>query len=133
MPLHLLDTNILSDLIRRPAGPAAQRIMAMPPADLCTSIIVAAELRYGAERRGSVRLTNTIETILLRLSIRAFDAPADTHYAAIRTMLEREGKPIGQNDLLIAAQCLAIDAVLVTDNESEFRRVAGLKVENWLR
>lgn len=133
MPLYLLDTNIISDLVRNPQGAAAGRVMACPPADLCTSIIVAAELRYGVLRRGSARLTEAVEAVLARLSIRALEPPADARYAAIRQALEQTGNLIGQNDMLIAAHSLALGAVLVTDNSREFERVPGLRLENWLR
>lgn len=133
MALYLLDTNIISDLVRKPQGAAAMRVMACQPAELCTSSIVAAELRYGLLWRGSARLTEAVEAVLARLSIRALEAPADTHYAAIRHALELGGNLIGQNDMLIAAHALALEAVLVTDNSREFERVAGLRVENWVR
>jgi tRNA(fMet)-specific endonuclease VapC len=132
MPLYLLDTNIISDLVRNPQGAAAQHVMACQPAELCTSIIVAAELRYGILRRGSPRLTDAVEAVLARLSIRALEPPVDMHYAAIRHSLEQSGSPIGQNDMLIAAHALSLDAVLVSDNEREFARVLGLRLENWV-
>jgi tRNA(fMet)-specific endonuclease VapC len=133
MPLYLLDTSIISDLVRNPQSVAAQRVMVCQPTDLCTSIIVAAELRYGVLRRGSPRLTEAVEAVLARLSIRALETPADAHYAVIRRALEQTGSLIGQNDMLIAAHALALDAELVTDNSREFERVAGLRVENWVR
>lgn len=133
MPLFLLDTNIVSDLVRNPQGAAAKRVVACRPAELCTSIIVAAELRYGVLRRGSERLSAAVEAVLSRLSIRALEPPVDARYAVIRHSLEQSGSPIGQNDMLIAAQALALDAVLVSDNEREFRRITGLRLENWLR
>ncbi len=133
MPLYLLDTNIISDLVRNPQGMAAKRVMACQPAELCTSIIIAAELRFGVLRRNSPRLTEAVEAVLARLSIRALEPPADAHYAEIRHGLEQTGSLIGQNDMLIAAHALALEAVLVTDNAREFGRVAGLQVENWVR
>jgi tRNA(fMet)-specific endonuclease VapC len=129
----LLDTNILSDLVRNPQGRVAARIADVGDSAVCTSIVVAAELRYGAAKRGSERLTNQVERILAVIDIQPFDAPADAVYAQIRTDLERAGSPIGGNDLLIAAHALATDCVVVTDNEREFARVRDLKVENWIR
>lgn len=71
--------------------------------------------------------------MLFGLSVRSWDAPADHVYGRIRADLQRRGQPIGSNDLLIAAHALALDCILVTDNEREFSRVPGLRVENWLR
>jgi len=129
----LLDTNIVSQLIRDPHGQITQRIAEVGEDQVCTSIIVAAELRYGAARKGSDRLSAQLEAVLGVISVIPFDAPADVVYGDIRATLERAGKLIGANDLLIAAQALALGLVLVTDNEREFCRVSGLAVENWLR
>jgi tRNA(fMet)-specific endonuclease VapC len=130
---YLLDTNILSDLVRHPQGFVAARIAAEGASAVCTSIIVAAELRFGAAKRGSQRLSAQVETILSAIAIEAFDAPADAAYARLRVQLEAAGAPIGANDMLIAAHALALDCAVVTDNEDEFRRVRGLNVQNWLR
>jgi tRNA(fMet)-specific endonuclease VapC len=130
---YLLDTNILSDLIRNPQGRITERIAEVGETAVCTSIIVAAELRFGAAKRDSERLTIQLERILSAIDIQPFDAPADTAYARLRAQLEQAGSPIGGNDMLIAAHALATDCTVVTDNEREFTRVAGLLVENWLR
>lgn len=130
---YLLDTNILSDLIRHPKGSVAARIAQLDGDAICTSIIVAAELRYGAVKKGSPKLTHQLELVLSRLEVLPWEAPADEAYARLRATLERTGQLIGPNDLLIAAQCLNLGLTLVTDNEREFRRVEGLTVENWLR
>ncbi len=127
----LLDTNVVSDVARFPQGPVAARIAAVGEAQVCTSIVVAAELRYGAARKGSERLIRRIDVILSGLDVLPFDAPADLHYAELRTHLERHGTPIGPNDMLIAAQALASDLTVVTANGAEFRRVPGLLVEDW--
>ncbi len=132
MTRYLLDTNILSDLIRNPQGKAAKRIAKVGEDNVCTSIIVAAELRYGCARSGSRRLIEAVEELLSEIDILPFDVPADAAYGMIRTALEASGKPIGGNDLLIAAHAQAIAAIIVTANEGEFKRVRGLKVENWL-
>jgi len=129
----LLDTNILSDLIRNPQGRVTARIRAVGETRVCTSIIVAAELRCGAAKKGSARLTTQLESILSVIEILAFDAPADAVYGRIRTSLERLGQPIGGNDLLLAAHAIACGHTLVTDNEREFARVDDLEWENWLR
>jgi tRNA(fMet)-specific endonuclease VapC len=129
----LLDTNILSDLVRNPQGRIAARIAEVGDKAVCTSIIVAAELRFGAAKRGSERLTIQLERILSAIDIPPFDAPADAAYARLRAQLEAAGSPIGGNDVLIAAHALATNCAVVTDNETEFARVSGLQVENWLR
>jgi tRNA(fMet)-specific endonuclease VapC len=129
----LLDTNVLSDLVRNPQGRVATRIAEVGDAAIFTSIIVAAELRFGAAKKGSERLTNQLERILSAIDIQPFDAPADAAYAQLRVQLEAAGPPIGGNDMLIAAQALASGCALVTDNEREFVRIRGLQVENWLR
>ncbi|MBM3560585.1 MAG: type II toxin-antitoxin system VapC family toxin [Alphaproteobacteria bacterium] len=130
---YLLDTNILSDLVRQPRGAVAQRIAAIGETDVCTSIVVAAELRYGAARRNSTRLTAQVEAILARLDVLPFEVPADATYGALRAALERAGTPVGANDLLIAAQALTLGHTLVTDNEHEFARIDRLMRANWLR
>lgn len=133
---YLLDTNILSDLLKNPQGKAAQKISSLPPDErdlLATSIIVAAELRYGVAKRGSSLLAGRVNQLLDAIEILPLEPKADQHYGRIRSQLEKTGTPIGGNDLLIAAQALATDAVLVTDNVREFKRVKGLRVENWLR
>jgi tRNA(fMet)-specific endonuclease VapC len=130
---YLLDTNIVSDLIRAPQGRAASRIREVTEALVRTSIIVAAELRFGARKLGSPRLTERLEAVLGVLEIVPFAAPADAVYGQIRARLEQAGTPIGGNDLLIAAHALALGDTVVTDNEREFGRVEGLRVENWLR
>lgn len=128
---YMLDTNIVSELIRNPAGLAAQRARAAGDA-VCVSIIVAAELRYGCARKGSPRLLRRVEEFLAQVPVLPFDVPADGEYGGLRAELEAAGRPIGSNDLLIAAHAGALGATVVTANVSEFRRVRGLNVENWL-
>ena len=129
---YLLDTNIVSDLVRNPHGRITQRIRKVGEAQVCTSIIVAAELHYGSAKKGSPRLAAQLDAVLGVLEILPFDAPADRTYGALRARLEQTGKLIAANDLLIAAQAIALGHVLVTDNEREFARVDGLRYENWL-
>jgi len=95
------------------------------------SIIVAVELCYGAARRRSARLTGQLETVLAALETLPLAEPADANYAAIRSELERMGRTVGHNDLLIAAHARALDLTLVTRNVREFERVPGLAVEDW--
>jgi tRNA(fMet)-specific endonuclease VapC len=96
-------------------------------------VVAAAELRFGAAKRRSSRLTTQLELILDQLTVAAFEPPADRVYADLRAGLETAGTPIGANDLWIAAQALHDQSVLVTDNVREFSRVPGLRFENWLR
>ena len=130
---YLLDTNIVSDLVRNPQGKVAQRVRKVGEAQVCTSIIAAAELRYGAAKKGSPRLSAQLEAVLGALEVLPFETPADAAYGLLRTRLEQIGTPIGANDLLIAAHALALGYTIVSDNEKEFARVEGLRLENWLR
>ncbi len=135
---YLLDTNIVSDLVRNPQGKVARHVRTVGEKHVCTSIIVAAELRYGADKKGSPRLSSQLDAVLGALEVLPFETPADTSYGLLRTRLEKRGTPIGandllNNDLLIAAQALTLGYVIVTDNEREFSRVKGLRLQNWLR
>ena len=128
---YMLDTNVVSNLVRRPNSEVAQRVVALAPGSFAISIIVVAELRYGAERRGSARLTKQLGAVLSVIEVLPLKEPADRLYGVIRSELERIGRPIGHNDLLIAAHARAASAILVTNNVREFTRVPGLTVENW--
>ncbi|CDO38804.1 type II toxin-antitoxin system VapC family toxin [Novosphingobium sp. KN65.2] len=128
----MLDTNIISDIIRNPFGLAASRVEEIGPKEICTSIIVAAELRYGCAKKGSAKLLSMVESLLDTIPVLPWDVPADGQYGGIRAELEAAGQIIGANDLLIAAHACSLDLILVTDNTREFDRVRGLKVENWL-
>jgi tRNA(fMet)-specific endonuclease VapC len=131
--LYLLDTNILSHLVRQPQGPVADHIADVGEANVLTSVIVACELRYGAAKRGSRKLTRQVEAVLSAMTIRPLESDIERVYASIRVALERKGTPIGAHDMLIAAHARAIDAVCVTDNVAELKRVPALKIENWLK
>jgi tRNA(fMet)-specific endonuclease VapC len=129
---HMLDANIISDLVRNPQGKAARRIGRVGEANVCTSVIVAAELHYGCAKSGSRTLRKAVEALLGEISVLPFEAPANAEYGAIRAQLESAGIPIGSNNLLIAAHARATESIIVTANGDEFKRVRGLKVENWL-
>ena len=118
--------------MRHPAGRIANRI-AQTEQRVCTSIIVIAELKCGIAKAGSPRLAIQLAAILGGIDVLPFETPADVAYAELRTRLERAGRPIGGNDMLIAAHALALDLTLVTANEREFSRVPDLRIENWLR
>ncbi len=125
---YLLDTNIISDVIHNPDGPAAHRIEEIGPKEIFTSIIVAAELRYGCAKKGSSKLLAKVEAILETIPVLPLDIPADAEYGRIRAELEVAGRrPIGMNDLLIAAHAYALGLTLVTNNMREFSRIRGLK------
>ncbi len=128
----MLDTNIVSDLVRYPQGKVFERIAKVGSDAVCISIFTAAELRYGCAKKASIRLTAQVEAILDGLDILPFDVPGDAHYGRIRSALEAAGTPIGPNDLLIATHADTVGATLVTANVREFARVATLRVENWL-
>ena len=131
--LFLLDTNSISDLVRHPKGRVAHHLARHGMGNVCTSIIVAAELRYGAAKSPSLRIAQRVQEVLATLPISDLAAPVDEVYGALRADLERSGQLIGQNDLFIAAHALALDATLVTANEREFSRVPRLRIENWRR
>ena len=99
---------------------------------VCTSIIVAAELRFGAVRKGSPRLSALVEGLLARTTVLPLESPADRVYAGLRARLAAAGRPIGGNDLLIAAHALTLGCTLVTANMREFVRIDALPLENWL-
>jgi|SRR5580704_16925303 len=130
---YLLDANVVSALMHEPVGRLAQRIARAGEGNVFTSVIVAAELAYGGVKKPSARLSAALATVFRELDIKPLEMEAVRHYARLRQQLELAGTPIGGNDMLIAAHALALDAVLVTNNEREFGRVSGLRMENWLR
>lgn len=129
---YMLDTNIVSELVRRPQGLVTDRIAKEGEESVCTSIVVAAELRFGAKKKGSARLARQLEAVLSAIPVLPLEKPADEQYARLRHALEKAGTPIGPNDMLIAAHALSQNLAIVTANRREFSRVAGLAVENWL-
>ena len=131
--LYVLGTNIVSDLVRIPNGVVAGHVAEVGEDQVCTRMIFAAELRYRAAKKNSVRLTAQQETVFSAIEIIPFDESTDAAYVQIRTAIEDTGMPIGANDLLNAAHDLALDYVLVADNQRECSRVPGLACENRLR
>ena len=129
---YLLDTNIISHLIRNPSGPVFDRLKSILPATACTSIIVSAEIRFGLCKGVSKKLQNQAEKVLEVMDILPLEKPVDLHYGEIRAFLNQVEKPIGGNDQFIAAHALALGLTLVTANVGEFLRIPGLRVENWL-
>ena len=136
MPAYLLDSNTLSDIFKNPGGRTArehQRVTNDPENEVLVSIITACELRYGVAKKQSKRLAERIEELVAGVRVISLGVGADIAYAEIRADLEKRGQLIGPNDMLIAAHALALDAILVTDNVREFKRVKGLRIENWQR
>lgn len=133
MPVRaLLDTNVVSEIMRNPSGSARHRLDDFGSDDVAISIITLCELRFGAEWSDSAKYRRQNELLLLSMPVLLLDRPVDEHYGRIRAELARAGRPIGPNDLLIAAHALALDVMLVTGNVREFSRVSGLRVESWL-
>ena len=130
---YLLDTNIVSDLVRRQhTSPVRRRIQQVGQSAVCTSIIVAGELRYGVSKGGSAELRRRVPEILQSLTVLPIEEPVDTVYAELRARLEGAGQRLDGNDLLIAAQALALGHTLVTADRG-FDRIAELPCENWLQ
>lgn len=130
---YLLDTDVLSALLRSQDGLIARRIARVGVDNICTSIVVAGELRFGALKRGSRTLASRLNDLLETLEVLPLEDHVDEIYGGIRNTLERSGNLIGANDMWIAAHAVAINATVVTGNMQEFSRVPGLKVENWLQ
>jgi tRNA(fMet)-specific endonuclease VapC len=130
--MFLLDTNIISDLMRRPDGVVARRLATMTTSSVVLCPVVVCEIAAGLARVQSPRLEAAWSLIRSCWEVVPMGGEVAPAYASVRRALEASGMPIGPNDLLIAAHALALEAVVVTDNVREFSRVAGLRVENWL-
>jgi len=129
---YLLDTNILSNLIRHPDGDVRRKIAVAGEGAICTSIVVACELRFGTQKKGSRLLSAKVDQLLAHIEVLPLDLDCDIHYGMLRMQLEKSGTPIGPNDMLIAAHARSLGLTLVTDNLREFQRIEGLLAENWL-
>ncbi len=128
----LLDTNVCVDYLNGRYPSVTERLQRSNPEHLRVSSIAVAELRYGADKSADPAGNHErLDVLLDELESLAFDAEAASHYGRVRSSLERRGKVIGPNDLLIAAHALSLGVVLVTDNTREFEQVAGLRLENW--
>ena len=130
-PLYMLDTDSVSFALRG-HGRVGARIVEHRPSELCISSITLAELRYGASRRSSARLHESIDAFILNVAVLPFDETCAGHFGALANELATLGTPIGDFDVLIAAHAVAVEATLVTNNVKHFNRVRGLSVENWL-
>jgi tRNA(fMet)-specific endonuclease VapC len=129
----LLDTNVLSNLIRDPRGPVAMRLTTVGDAQVFTNVVVASELRFGARKKGSPVLMDRVDQLLASIEVVSLEIGVDRTYADIRHALESSGQMIGANDLFIAAHALEQEATLVTDNVAEFQRVPKLQIDDWVR
>jgi tRNA(fMet)-specific endonuclease VapC len=134
--IYLLDTNIISHMMREPAGRATQKFAAVAAMDLTqgvvTSTVVLCELQFGLQRRPNLRLSAALDRILTGVEVLSLDIDVVPRYAQLRAVLEENGTPIGPNDTLIAAHALSLGATLVSA-DVEFARIPGLQVENWLQ
>ena len=130
-PEYMLDTDTVSWALRG-QGNVAVRLLAYRPSQLCISAITLAELRFGADAKGSRRLHGLIDTFIATVSVVPVDATAADRFGRVATALSKRGEPIGTFDTLIAAHALALGVTLVTNNAKHFRRVAGLKTDNWV-
>ena len=129
---YLLDTNVCADFLNQRYPTVVERLTRASPEDLCISSVVVAELRYGADRSArKAQNHEKLDVFISEIQCLDFDLAAARAFGRIRTALEADGAVIGPYDMMIAAHALSLRLVLVTDNEGEFRRVAGLKVENW--
>lgn len=129
----MLDTNICIYIIKQRPQSVLDRFSALPVGDIGISSITLAELEYGAAKSAQPRKNReALEEFVSPLDIAAFDRDAAEAYGRIRSALEKKGLPIGAMDMLIAAHALSLGINLVTNNEAEFRRVPGLRVENWI-
>lgn len=131
--MYMLDTNICIYVINERDEALGERFEGHA-AEICISSITCAELCYGVANSGRVEENSRVlDGFLHDLEILPFGVDAAGHYGEIRHVLRKRGRPIGANDLLIAAHARSLDAVLVTNDEEEFGRVPDLQVENWSR
>jgi len=128
----MLDTNVVSALVRDPTGKLRRRADAFGLNDLCLSIVTAGEIEFGIARSGSRRIRVLFDAVLKAMEVLPLLPPVEQRYGQLRSSLATSGNPIGPNDTWIAAHALALDFILVTANIGEFSRVPNLRVENWL-
>jgi len=131
---YLLDTNICIYIINKKPTSVIKRIQTKQPEQIAISTITQAELEYGIARSKNVDQNRiALLEFLFPFLLIDFDQMAAVQYGLIRASLEAQGKPIGPMDMLLAAQAKSMDLILVTNNEKEFRRIEGLKLENWVK
>ena len=131
---YLLDSNICIAILKHQSQRIRRKLSSIPVGQVGTSSIVLAELHYGIEQSTQKKKNEeALNDFLDFIMVLEWPNEAAHHYGRIRSELKKAGTPIGAMDLLIAAHALALDAILVTDNVTEFQRVADLRIENWLR
>ena len=130
MPQYMLDTDTVSFALRGHER-VAPHVLEHRPSELSISSITLAELRFGAEARGSRKLHRLISTFVESVEVLAFDQRAADRFATVAASLARRGQPIGTFDTLMAAQALLLGLTFVTNNTQHFERVVGLKTESW--
>ena len=131
---YLLDTNICIYIINKKPASVIKRIQTKQPEQIAISTITQAELEYGIARSRNVDQNRiALLEFLFPFLLIDFDQMAAVQYGLIRASLESRGKPIGSMDMLLAAQARSRDLILVTNNEKEFHRIEGLKLENWVK
>lgn len=134
MITYMLDTNICIYIIKKKPEQVIERMRRTRISDVGVSSITLSELEYGAVKSTRPEQNKlALVEFLAPLEILPYDDMAAHEYGKVRAYLEKQGSPIGSMDMLIAANALSLNCILVTNNESEFRRVPGLKVENWTR
>ena len=130
---YLLDTNICIYIIKKNPQSVFNRLLEIPPDQLSVSAISVAELEYGVRKSSQPEKNQlALKNFLKPLSVLSFNFNATIEYGMIRSNLEKKGIPIGPLDLLIAAHAKSLNYTLVTNNEKEFSRIEGLKIENWV-
>jgi tRNA(fMet)-specific endonuclease VapC len=130
--MYLLDTNICVYVIRKRPESVFRRLSNIGKRGVAMSVVTAFELEIGALRAQGTHYSEAVRLFIAELPVLSLEDAARAGYGQLRTALERRGEIIGAYDMLIAAHALALDATLVTNNEKEFKRVKGLKVENWV-
>jgi tRNA(fMet)-specific endonuclease VapC len=130
MALFMLDTDTVSFALRG-VGSVAARLAEHKRSELCLSAITVAELRFGADKRRSRKIHQAIDAFLSGVDVLSFDSSAAEKFGAIAAALAISGTPIGQLDTLIAGHALSVNATLISNNQRQFSKVSGLKVENW--
>lgn len=128
---YILDTNTVSFYLRRKSEVLLARLPRTPAAQVALSVVTEMELRYGLAKKPSSKAAPLVEQFLAGITVLPLTSHVARHYASIRSSLESRGTPIGPLDMIIAAQALAIQATLVTNDLSEFRRVPSLVCEDW--
>ena len=131
--MYMLDTNAISDAVKHPNGSVAHHLSMLLPGQAVTSVIVEGELRYGIAKASATSIERRVNALLTFIEALDVNDAVAKRYGLLRAYLSRKGTAIGMNDLWIAAHALELGLIVVTDNESEFLRVPGLIVENWVK